>query len=903
MMAAAALALISCPNPIDEAAVSQAHDSVAPSVVLTAPDDQSSYAAAVIVQGQVQDLTDIGTVGRIAQLSYEIVPATLPGGDITGQLAADGSFSFQFATTGFSGSMLIKVRAEDWNGNESESSITLLNLGAISTFTAAAGNGSVALNWDPVPLSTGYTLYYTTDGTLPSSQYGQQLNDVQSPLQLSSLNNGSLHVFRLQSHSSSGADNWSDYAYAVPLSANTLVPRVVSMNGGLKLRWNDIAATDGFEVWRSLSRGAGFANISGTITGTTFVDPQAQLDTTYYYKVRPALPGAILSDPTSGVVFQVPSSYPYFTASATAVSGLANDVVVSGSKAYVATSSHLVILDLTTPGAPSVLGSCPIPGAGLGVAVAGNYAYVACGFSGLRVINISAPTAPAEVCYSTTNLSYAQGVTVSGSYAYVADDGGQLEAYSLSALPGSISWTGGTNVFGPAYDVAIQGAYAYVAANYNGLVVVSLSNPAVPSYLAYAPISSGHALGIAVSGTTAYVACAAGGLRLFNISTPSSPSLISAYDTPGKASGVVLNGSLAAVADDSMGLCIVDVSVPISPVRAGAVDTPGMAHAVSLYSGLVVVADDLGGVCLVAAPAQPQLSSTYVPAGAISGSVNDVVVQGGIAFLAVENSGIDVVDVSNPSSPQRIGSWNGGSLNLEIAVQGNLALLAAYYGGFYLLDVSNPAAPFQQGYVNSGYGATTTAVSGDRAYFCEYNLLRILDISKPSSVSVIGTHIAPDYGEGLCASGSMVYAADQDSGLQFVDAANAAEPLLAGYYTGSVNMMAVDEVEGFLYAADNPGGRLMVFDVRAPASPTPPLATLLVGGTPSDVCVAGGFAFVVGGAGGLKVLDVQNPALPRLVTSSAAPSNTAKAVASEGQYVYVADGSNGLRIIDLLMGY
>jgi hypothetical protein len=316
-----------------------------------------------------------------------------------------------------------------------------------------------------------------------------------------------------------------------------------------------------------------------------------------------------------------------------------------------------------------------------------------------------------------------------------------------------------------------------------------------------------------------------------------------------------------------------------------------------------VVADDLEGVRLVAAPAQPTLADTYVPTGAVSGPVNDCVVQGGIAYLAVESSGVDVVDVSDPTDPQRIGSWTGGSLNLEIAVQGNLALMPAYYGGFYLLDVSNPN-PVYTKHIGTGQGSRAVAVSGDRAYFTEYNLLRILDIAQPATASVIGTHIAPDYGEGLSAYGSMVYAADQDSGLQFVDASNPTEPLLSGYYTGNVYMEALAEEDGYLYAVDSyGGGRLFVFDVRTPAQPTPPLATLTVGGSPSDVCVAGGFAFVVGGTGGLKVVDVKDPAQPRLVTSSTEPSNSAQAVASEGQYVYVADDSNGLLIIDLLMGY
>ena len=55
-----------------------------------------------------------------------------------------------------------------------------------------------------------------------------------------------------------------------------------------------------------------------------------------------------------------------------------------------------------------------------GVYVSGSYAYVADGWDGLRIIDVSNPTAPNEVGFYDTGHE-AIGVYVSGSYAYVAD--------------------------------------------------------------------------------------------------------------------------------------------------------------------------------------------------------------------------------------------------------------------------------------------------------------------------------------------------------------------------------------------------------------------------------------------------------------------------------------------------
>ncbi|MEJ2567905.1 MAG: T9SS type A sorting domain-containing protein, partial [candidate division WOR-3 bacterium] len=57
-----------------------------------------------------------------------------------------------------------------------------------------------------------------------------------------------------------------------------------------------------------------------------------------------------------------------------------------------------------------------------------NYAYVADGYLGLRIIDISTPSSPSEVgfCFPP---SYAYDVVVSGSYAYVAAGTSGLQMY------------------------------------------------------------------------------------------------------------------------------------------------------------------------------------------------------------------------------------------------------------------------------------------------------------------------------------------------------------------------------------------------------------------------------------------------------------------------------------------
>jgi len=109
-------------------------------------------------------------------------------------------------------------------------------------------------------------------------------------------------------------------------------------------------------------------------------------------------------------------------------------VAVVGNYAYVADGSNgLVIVDVTNPEAPTLKGSYDTAGTSWGVAVAGNYAYVADWDNGLVVIDISDPEAPTlKGSYDTAGNSH--GVAVAGNYAYVADGSDGLVIFNIEGL-------------------------------------------------------------------------------------------------------------------------------------------------------------------------------------------------------------------------------------------------------------------------------------------------------------------------------------------------------------------------------------------------------------------------------------------------------------------------------------
>ena len=108
------------------------------------------------------------------------------------------------------------------------------------------------------------------------------------------------------------------------------------------------------------------------------------------------------------------------------IGGKTYAAAVQGNYAYVGVGPRLVILNISNLANPVVVGQTGVlPGFVVDVAVAGNFAYVADGGDGLRIIDVSNPAIPTEVGFYDTPGS-AAGVAVAGNYAYVADGGGGL---------------------------------------------------------------------------------------------------------------------------------------------------------------------------------------------------------------------------------------------------------------------------------------------------------------------------------------------------------------------------------------------------------------------------------------------------------------------------------------------
>jgi hypothetical protein len=281
---------------------------------------------------------------------------------------------------------------------------------------------------------------------------------------------------------------------------------------------------------------------------------------------------------------------------------------------------------------------------------------------------------------------YANGVAVSGDYAYVAAGASGLQIVGFNADRTNPQIVSSLSLPGNANAVTLAGNLAYIAAGSAGLHVVDITNPLAPHLLGSLNIS-GNALGVKVRGTTAFVANGSN-LQVVNAANPGAMILVSTVSLSGTVWNLDLDTSrnLAAVAAGTTGVYLVDITNAAAPIVRGSVST-GDARGVAMNGNFAFVADHSNSMrsLNIANPSAPTILST-TPQN-LGGLLNDIVLSGDFALGAdiVFVNGVPIVDTTTPASlqPRAILNFTARDDNgMGIAVDNSFVYLATEHSGF-----------------------------------------------------------------------------------------------------------------------------------------------------------------------------------------------------------------------------
>jgi len=102
--------------------------------------------------------------------------------------------------------------------------------------------------------------------------------------------------------------------------------------------------------------------------------------------------------------------------------------------------------------------------------------------------------------------------------------------------------------------------------------------------------------------------------------------------------------------------------------------------------------------------------------------------------------------------------------------------------GLQIIDVSNPLSPVRLGFLHAGVsGAVSITVIDTTAYVATHSTgLKIIDVSNPQQPILLGYYDTPGYALSVDVVGTLAYVADSFMGLQIIDVSNPQSPMIIG---------------------------------------------------------------------------------------------------------------------------
>lgn len=528
---------------------------------------------------------------------------------------------------------------------------------------------------------------------------------------------------------------------------------------------------------------------------------------------------------------------------------------------------------------------------------ADNSLFVALADGVLWSIDVSHPEAPSRL--AQVSLAHApRRLAWSGRWLCIAHEDG-VSVVDMST-PGAPAMRGSYRIpEGGAYDLAVADTLLLAAAGRQGVMVLELAEDGTLRWRG-SHQETGDTRHLAADGTLAAAANVRGEVLVLDISMPNLPSITHALPATADVDGLALVGNMLAIAS-AQTVQVWDVSH--SPPRfsndalnAGEGINFGGQRKGQLVGDRLYVADWFSGIHIydVSFPRQPRLLSSYHTPGSPKG----VVVKDGIAFIADDDHGLQVVNVRNPRAPVFVASLQteGLAYTPVIGEDGKL-YLASHRGGFQIIDITHPDAPQLLGQVDTPGKAWSIAVASHIAFVADAEAgLLIFDVRDSGQPSLIGQFNPGGNAEDVWVENNTAYVAFFDDGLYELDVSDPAAPQIRAHLNTPGNARGLEKVGQHLFVADWLAG-LHIVDAQEPGRPQL-RASYDTPGAAWGVRVAGDEAFVFDWWGGLIVLDVSNPLRPRWLADYN-QSTPVRGVEARGRYLFAAQGAQGLQVFDI----
>jgi hypothetical protein len=264
---------------------------------------------------------------------------------------------------------------------------------------------------------------------------------------------------------------------------------------------------------------------------------------------------------------------------------------------------------------------------------------------------------------------------------------------------------------------------------------------------------------LAINGSWLYALVEPGRLEVIDVAEPAAPRTVGTLHVDHRLRRLLLDESRAYLLGFDEPAVVVDVSDPTSPRLLGTLHLPGAPYLLRVANQRIYSLDERGRLWVFDAsdPVKPvQVAAT----GSLLPAPTALTARDGLLYIADYEAGVVVVDATAPGQPHVIGHYTptGTQLLVDLALVGSYLYVARDNGGLLILDVSDPTRPTPAALVPLTSPALAVAVVDTRAYVLESRCgLRLFDVSEPTAPVSSGFHGTTGLPWRLAASRAAVY--------------------------------------------------------------------------------------------------------------------------------------------------
>ncbi len=444
-----------------------------------------------------------------------------------------------------------------------------------------------------------------------------------------------------------------------------------------------------------------------------------------------------------------------------------------------------------------------------------NFLFITTLKRGVIIIDLSEPDNP-NVVGEIQIPNGARSLEISGQKLCILDSNYKLLMYSLN-IPEQPDYLGEYNLGRNSSEFAFDGNNVYISTNakHSDITVINFTNPSSPSviasvtseildYLLFPELINNHL----------YIGRSYG-LAVYDVTNPYNPQYVTDIATRFTVKNGIQKGKYYYATSENY-ILIFDISNINSPILKETYTTKGGFGSFSIYMNRIDIIAEQGGLYT----ARIDDTTAIEIIGAYWNNNNTIKIQYSDNMIyTLNNQQVKISSASKTDDPEVIGYFeppNELDQYRDIKVRQNIAYVISKEG-MYCYNVSCPTTPFLISFTDTPE-TNVIALRNEYAVLCMNYGILIMDISNPKKPNMRGIYETHRYGNTMAVGKNWAARKVGSGEIEIYDTSDPDNPYISSRI--SVYPDKFSSIEATEDRLITGGGRMRIYDISNPAKPS-----------------------------------------------------------------------------------